>query len=375
VFYFLVAADCLCDIPQALRARINDQAAPSGRAAFDRASAGLAKRKARSWSTSGAFRTSMPRTRHDPVFSCKGFNAAAPTGSWQIDLWRKKRGPRDARQGFGAGLCRGRTQGLAANFSTAAGPINAEVGRSYGPKAKNLCRGPLSPASINAYVADVQAGRRRLGNRISGSPAPCRTSGRPEDVVRVRSHGLTAQTSLPKVKRSLVACRWPASNADRFSRENSRPAPGPRKFPKGSIHVRSPKGVLAGLRPRQQGRVDVGQGRRTQKRCWSHDPDKFLTEADQPMRDTIGSKTTGWVAPSRHRHRPCHPRQRSASRATRRGRRCAISSGSQRAGPLSVIGRGRTGAAGHIFDRPQRHGSRRSGLTIFNVRSGGPLRL
>ena len=218
---------------------------------------------------------------HD-LFFLQGFNAARDR-LWQIDLWRK-RGLGLLAKDFGPAYVE---QDKALRQFLYRGDMNAEWA-AYGPKAKTYTEALV--AGINAYVADVQAGRRALGIefRIAGTKPDLWTA---EDVVRVRSHGLTRNVA-SEVKRSLVACAA-GLDADRF---RVKLEPGwTTKIPEGLDPCSIPKGVLAAYdlatRPVTFARAEE------RKAMLEHDPDKFLTEADQ-QRDTIGSNN--WVvAPSR----------------------------------------------------------------------------
>src|SRR5580692_2139439 len=141
---------------------------------------------------------------HD-LFFLQGFNVARDR-LWQIDLWRK-RGLGLLARDFGPAYFE---QDKALRLFLYRGDMNAEWA-SYGPKAKSYAEAFV--AGINAYVADVQAGRKPLPIefRIAGTRPDLWT---PEDVVRIRSHGLTRNVA-SEVKRSLVACAA-GLEADRF---------------------------------------------------------------------------------------------------------------------------------------------------------------
>jgi penicillin amidase len=218
---------------------------------------------------------------HD-LFFLQGFNAARDR-LWQIDLWRK-RGLGLLARDFGPAYVE---QDKALRQFLYRGDMNAEWA-AYGPKAKSYAEAFV--AGINAYVADVQAGRRALGIefRIAGTMPELWKA---EDVVRVRSHGLTRNVA-SEVKRSLVACAA-GLEADRF-RVKLEPA-WTTKIPEGLDPCSIPKGVLAAYdlatRPVTFARAEE------RKAMLEHDPDRYLAEADQ-QRDTIGSNN--WVvAPSR----------------------------------------------------------------------------
>jgi penicillin amidase len=219
---------------------------------------------------------------HD-LFFLQGFNAARDR-LWQIDLWRK-RGLGLLAKDFGAAYVE---QDKALRLFLYRGDMKAEWA-AYGPKAKTYAEAFV--AGVNAYVADVQAGKRPLPIefRIAGTTPDLWSA---EDVVRIRSHGLTRNVA-SEVKRALVACAA-GLEADRL-RVKLEP-PWTTKIPEGLDPCSVPKQVLApydlATRP-----VAFAKSAAERRAALEHDPDKFLAEADA-QRDTIGSNN--WVvAPSR----------------------------------------------------------------------------
>lgn len=213
---------------------------------------------------------------HD-LFFLQGFNAARDR-LWQIDLWRK-RGLGLLARDFGPAYAE---QDKALRLFLYRGDMNAEWA-AYGPKAKTYADAFV--AGVNAYVADVRAGKRPLPIefRIAGTMPDPWTA---DDVVRIRSHGLTRNVA-SEVKRSLVACAA-GLDADRF-RVKLEPA-WTTKIPEGLDPCSVPKAVLA---PYELATRPVAfAAPKDQKAALAPDPDKFLTEADQ-QRDTIGSNN--WV--------------------------------------------------------------------------------
>ncbi|WP_249158768.1 penicillin acylase family protein [Bradyrhizobium jicamae] len=213
---------------------------------------------------------------HD-LFFLQGFNAARDR-LWQIDLWRK-RGLGLLAKDFGPAYA---AQDKALRLFLYRGDMTAEWA-AYGPKAKTYAEAFV--AGVNSYVGDVKAGKRPLPIefRIAGTMPDLWSA---DDVVRIRSHGLTRNVA-SEVKRSLVACAA-GLDADRF-RVKLEPA-WTTKIPDGLDPCSVPKAVLAAYdlatRPVAFARP------KDQKAALAHDPDKFLTEADQ-QRDTIGSNN--WV--------------------------------------------------------------------------------
>jgi penicillin amidase len=213
---------------------------------------------------------------HD-LFFLQGFNAARDR-LWQIDLWRK-RGLGLLAKDFGLAYAE---QDKALRLFLYRGDMNAEWA-AYGPKAKTYADAFV--AGVNAYVADVRAGKRPLPIefRIAGTMPDAWTA---DDVVRIRSHGLTRNVS-SEVKRSLVACAA-GLDADRF-RVKLEPA-WTTKIPDGLDPCSVPKAVLAAYDLAT--RPVAFAAPKDQKAALAHDPDKYLTSADQ-QRDTIGSNN--WV--------------------------------------------------------------------------------
>ncbi|WP_420967149.1 penicillin acylase family protein [Bradyrhizobium sp. B120] len=213
---------------------------------------------------------------HD-LFFLQGFNAARDR-LWQIDLWRK-RGLGLLAKDFGPAYAE---QDKALRQFLYRGDMNAEWA-AYGPKAKTYAEAFV--AGVNAYVADVKAGKRPLPIefRIAGTMPDLWSA---EDVVRVRSHGLTRNVA-SEVKRALVACAA-GLDADRF-RVKLEPA-WTTKIPDGLDPCSVPKGVLAAYDLAT--RPVKFAAPKDQKAALAHDPDTYLAEADQ-QRDTIGSNN--WV--------------------------------------------------------------------------------
>ncbi len=130
------------------------------------------------------------------AFFLQGYNVARDR-LWQVDLWRK-RGLGLLARDFGAGFV---AQDRAARLLLYRGDMAAEW-EAYGPGAKDNTE--AFTAGLNAYVGEIRAGKRPLPMEfaIAGS-AP--DLWRPEDVVRIRSHGLTR--NLPnEVGRARIAC-------------------------------------------------------------------------------------------------------------------------------------------------------------------------
>ncbi|WP_293856183.1 penicillin acylase family protein [uncultured Alsobacter sp.] len=131
------------------------------------------------------------------LFFLQGFNAARDR-LWQIDLWRK-RGLGLLAADFGPGYL---AQDRASRLFLYRGDMAAEWA-SYGPQAEVVCRAFV--AGINAYMAltEREPGRLPPEFGIMGT-RPARWA--PEDVVRIRSHGLT-RNALSEILRAVVTTR------------------------------------------------------------------------------------------------------------------------------------------------------------------------
>lgn len=131
------------------------------------------------------------------AFFLQGYNVARDR-LWQIDLWRK-RGLGLLSKDFGPAYV---AQDRAARLFLYRGDM-AKEWASYGPGAQDNTTAWV--AGVNAFVDEIAAGKRPLPLefRIAGS-APDRWSA--EDVVRIRSHGLTRNVP-NEVGRAQIACK------------------------------------------------------------------------------------------------------------------------------------------------------------------------
>jgi penicillin G amidase len=131
------------------------------------------------------------------LFFLQGFNAARDR-LWQIDLWHK-RGLGLLAADFGPGFL---AQDRASRLFLYRGDMAAEWA-AYGPDAKCVCT--AFTAGINAFVALTEREPERLPPEFGlMGTRPARWS--PEDVVRIRSHGLT-RNALSEVLRANVLAR------------------------------------------------------------------------------------------------------------------------------------------------------------------------
>jgi penicillin G amidase len=145
-------------------------------------------------------------TTRDAIF-LQGYNAARDR-IWQIDLWRK-RGLGLLARDFGPSYV---AQDRAARLFLYRGDMDREW-QAYGPDARSYTEAFV--AGVNAFVDEVRSGERPLPIefRVAGT-LPDRWT--VEDVVRVRSHGLTRNVE-SEVARARVACAA-GLEADRFRR-------------------------------------------------------------------------------------------------------------------------------------------------------------
>ncbi len=133
----------------------------------------------------------------DDAFFVQGFNAARDR-LFQIDLWRR-RGLGQLAQVFGPAYVQ---QDRAARLFLYRGDMQREW-QSYGPQAQHVA--DTFVAGINAYVDYVNAHPDKLPFEFKQlGYAPARWQA--EDVVRIRSHGLTRNLT-SEVARANVACK------------------------------------------------------------------------------------------------------------------------------------------------------------------------
>ena len=130
------------------------------------------------------------------AFFVQGYNAARDR-LWQIDLWRK-RGLGQLAKDFGPDFAE---QDRAARLFLYRGDMAAEWA-AYGASAKSDTEAFV--AGINAYVGEILNGVRPLPRefRIAGTRPDLWA---PEDVVRIRSHGLTRNAGM-EVARARILC-------------------------------------------------------------------------------------------------------------------------------------------------------------------------
>jgi len=130
------------------------------------------------------------------AFFLQGYNAARER-LWQIDLWRK-RGLGRLAASFGPAYVE---QDRAARLFLYRGDMAAEWA-SYAPGAKESVE--AFAAGINAYVAEVKAGKRPLPVEFKLSKSQPETWAA-EDMLRIRSHALVSNVQ-SEVARAQVAC-------------------------------------------------------------------------------------------------------------------------------------------------------------------------
>lgn len=133
----------------------------------------------------------------DDLFFVQGFNAARDR-LFQIDLWRR-RGLGRLAAVFGGGHVE---QDRAARLFLYRGDMAREW-RSYGPDAQRIATRFV--AGINAYIDLVTREPARLPFEF-GHFGYAPEKWQPEDVVRIRSHGLT-RNATSEFSRAFIACR------------------------------------------------------------------------------------------------------------------------------------------------------------------------
>lgn len=142
------------------------------------------------------------------LFFAQGFNAARDR-LWQIDLWRK-RGLGLLSADFGPGYL---AQDQAARLFLYRGDMAAEW-RSYAEDAQAICTSFV--AGINAFIGAIKKNKAPLPPEFAEmGTRPQRWQ--PEDVVRIRSHGLTANAQSEIARSVLLAAGH--ETADRLRQE------------------------------------------------------------------------------------------------------------------------------------------------------------
>jgi penicillin G amidase len=130
------------------------------------------------------------------AFFLQGYNVARDR-LWQVDLWRK-RGLGLLAEDFGADFV---AQDRASRLFLYRGDMDAEWA-AYGPDAKGYAE--AFTAGINAFVAEIHSGARPLPEAFQiAQTRPDLWA--PEDVVRIRSHGLT-RNAAAEVERARITC-------------------------------------------------------------------------------------------------------------------------------------------------------------------------
>ena len=144
---------------------------------------------------------------HDAFF-LQGYNAARDR-LWQIDLWRK-RGLGLLAKSFGAAYV---DQDRAARLFLYRGDM-AKEWSGYAPGTEDATKAFV--AGINAYVAEVRAGRQPLPPefKLTGTMPD---DWQADDVVRIRSHALVSNVT-SEVARARVVCAA-GVGADRLRRK------------------------------------------------------------------------------------------------------------------------------------------------------------
>lgn len=142
------------------------------------------------------------------AFFLQGYNAARDR-LWQIDLWRK-RGLGRLSASFGPAYV---AQDRAARLLLYRGDMDKEWA-AYAPGAKEEVRAFVD--GVNAYVAEVRAGKRPLPVEF-GLTASQPETWTAEDILRIRSHALVSNVT-SEVARAQVVCAG-GVEADRLRRK------------------------------------------------------------------------------------------------------------------------------------------------------------
>ena len=210
----------------------------------------------------------------------QGYNAARDR-LWQIDLWRK-RGLGLLAESFGAEYV---DQDRAARLFLYRGDMESEW-EAYGPNGRAYAEAFVD--GVNAYVRQVLDGELPLPVEFEATGTePDLWS--PEDVVQIRSHGLT-RNAASEVLRARMACAA-GLEAD-WVRRKLEPEWQP-AIPDGLDPCVIPEDVLADYRLATKA-VEFQKAPSTQA---SLENREFLAEADQAV-DRIGSNNWA-IAPSR----------------------------------------------------------------------------
>ena len=294
------------------------------------------RRRARSSSTAGAFRTSTPASQ--PTRSClQGFNAARDR-LWQIDLWRK-RGLGRLSAAFGRAYVE---QDRAARLFLYRGDMEREW-VAYGDDAEAIA--DAFAAGVNAYVEPIERGRAPLPVEFQAlGYRPARWAA--EDVVRIRSHGLSRNVA-DQVDRGARCLRRPASQGRRAAKQLE---PADARGPRGARPLRHPGRSARRLRA----------GDRARRASPSRKAGMAARAARRSATCGRGLEQLGDRAAA-HRDRPADPRQRSAPRARLPSLRYIVH---LVAPGLDVIGAGEPALPGISIGH---NGTIAFGLTIFAI--------
>lgn len=166
------------------------------------------------------------------AFFLQGWNAARDR-LWQIDLWRK-RGLGRLAASFGPAYV---SQDRAARLFLYRGDMAAEWA-AYDPIGREAVE--AFAAGVNAYVAEVQAGKRPLPVEFSLTRSRPETWN-PEDILRIRSHALVSNVT-SEVARARTLC---AGGVDADALRRKLEPAHKVTVPKGLDPCRVPKDVLA----------------------------------------------------------------------------------------------------------------------------------
>jgi penicillin amidase len=155
------------------------------------------------------------------AFFLQGWNAARDR-LWQIDLWRK-RGLGRLSASFGPAYAE---QDRAARLFLFRGDMAAEWA-AYDKGGRESVE--AFAAGVNAYVADVRAGRRPLPVEFRLTDSQPETWN-PEDILRIRSHALVNNVTSEAARARAICAGGPAADALRRKLEPAHAPVVPRGF-------------------------------------------------------------------------------------------------------------------------------------------------
>ncbi|MBV8913931.1 MAG: penicillin acylase family protein, partial [Acetobacteraceae bacterium] len=211
------------------------------------------------------------------LFFLQGYNAARDR-LWQIDLWRK-RGLGLLARDFGPDYV---AQDRAARMFLYRGDMEREWA-AYGPNAHALAEAFVQ--GVNAFVRETRDGAQKLPPEfgVAGTQPDFWTV---EDIVRIRSHGLTRNV-ISEVLRARATCAGGLDAARLLAKLDP---PWQTKVPDGLDPCSVPADVLRDYQLATQPVAFAAPG--VPRRADAEDPERFLEQGLERV-DSIGSNN--WV--------------------------------------------------------------------------------